>query len=220
MANPSPIIFAGALALKVRKIKIKIQFQRNEASQRLVKHNIVISLHSFLKTFSACCFDFNGRREVYLKFTNASLQNTVLHEAYSIRSLSHIHVSTVSFLHSLLLLFHFCVFLSRLSELVWKLAGEIIFQLALKRFPSLGPPANGNESNAKKSRFRPNQNLIGTIYHWSVILRSYSKVSNSAKREYVHIKMNNEKVFKTNKIQNKTKRQTSVLPCSSITLFA
>ena len=118
VANPSPIIFAGALALKVRKIKIKIQFQRNEASQRLVKHNIMISLHSFLKTFSACCFDFNGRREVYLKFTNASLQNTVLHEAYSIRSLSHIHVSTVSFLHSLLLLFHFCVFLSRLSELV------------------------------------------------------------------------------------------------------
>ena len=89
VANPSPIIFAGALSLKVRKIKIKIQFQRNEASQRLVKHNIMISLHSFLKTFSACCFDFNGRREVYLKFTNASLQNTVLHEAYSIRSLSH-----------------------------------------------------------------------------------------------------------------------------------
>ena len=102
MTNPSPVIFAGALASKVRKIKIKIQFQRDEASQRLVKHNIMISLHSFLKTFSACCFDFNGRREVYLNFTNASLQNTVLHEAsYSIRSLSHIHVSTVSFLHSL-----------------------------------------------------------------------------------------------------------------------
>ena len=101
MANPSPVIFAGALASKVRKIKIKIQFQRDEASQRLVKHSIMISLHSFLKTFSACCFDFNGPREVYLKFTNASLQNTVLHEAYSIRSLSHIHVSMVSFLHSL-----------------------------------------------------------------------------------------------------------------------
>ena len=82
-----------------------------------------------------------------------------------------------------LLLFHFCVFLSRLSELVWKLAGEISHQLALKRFPSLGPPANGNESNAKKSRFRPNRNFKGTIYHWSVILRSFSVVSNSAKRD-------------------------------------
>ena len=111
VVNPSPIIFAGALALKVRKIEIKIQFQRNEASQRLVKHNIMISLHSFLKTFSACCFDFNGRREVYLKFTNASLQNTVLHEAYYIRSLSHIHVSTVSFLHS----FYCCFSISAYS---------------------------------------------------------------------------------------------------------
>ena len=34
----------------------------------------------------------------------------------------------------------------------------------------------------KKSRFRPDQNLTGTINHWSVILRSFSIVSNSAKR--------------------------------------
>ena len=40
---------------------------------------------------------------------------------------------------------------------------EISYQLALKRFPSLGPPANGNESNAKKSRFRPNRNNISLI---------------------------------------------------------
>ena len=79
--------------------------------------------------------------------------------------------------------FHFCVFLSRLSELVWKLAGEIIHQLAVKRFPSLGPPANGNEINAKKSRFRANRNLMGTIYNCSAILRSFSVVSNSAKRD-------------------------------------
>ena len=66
VANPSPVIFAGVLASKFRKIKIKIQSQRDEASQRLVKHNITISLHSFLKTCSACLLDFNGRREVYL----------------------------------------------------------------------------------------------------------------------------------------------------------
>ena len=42
MTNPSPVKFAGVLASKVRKIKIKIQSQRDEASQRLVKHNITI----------------------------------------------------------------------------------------------------------------------------------------------------------------------------------
>ena len=87
------------------------------------------------------------------------------------------------FLQSLLLLFHFCVFLSQLSELVWKLAEEISLQSASKRFPSFGPPANGNKSNAKKSRFRPNRNLTGTLYHWSVIPRSLSVVLNSAKRD-------------------------------------
>ena len=89
----------------------------------------------------------------------------------------------VSFLNYLLLLFYFCVFLSQLSELAWKLAEEISLQSASKRFPSFGPPANGNKSNAKKSRFCPNRNLTGTIYHWSVILRSFSVVLNSAKRD-------------------------------------
>ena len=52
VANPSPVIFAGVLASKVRKIKTKIQCQRHEASQRLVKHNIMISLYSFLKAYT------------------------------------------------------------------------------------------------------------------------------------------------------------------------
>ena len=54
---------------------------------------------------------------------------------------------------------------------------------ASKYFPSFGPTANGNNSNAKKSRFRPNWNLTGIIYHWSVILKSFSVVLNSAKRD-------------------------------------
>ena len=64
-----------------------------------------------------------------------------------------------------------------------KLAEEISLQSASKRFPSFSPPANGNKSNTKKSRFCPNRNLTGTIYHWSVILRSFSVVLNSAKRD-------------------------------------
>ena len=89
----------------------------------------------------------------------------------------------VSFLQSLLLLFHFCVFLSQLPELVWKLAEEISLQSASKHFPSLGPPANNNKNDANKSRFHPNRNLTGTIYHWSVILRSFRVVLNSATRD-------------------------------------
>ena len=108
------------------------------------------------------------------------MQNILLHEE---DLLSHINVSTVSFLQSLLLLFHFCVFLSRLSELVWKLAEEISLQSALKCFQSFGPPANGNKSNARKSRFCPNRNITGTIYHLSIILRSFSVVLNPAKRD-------------------------------------
>ena len=87
----------------------------------------------------------------------------------------------VSFSQSILLLFHFCIFLSQLSELVWKLAEEISLESAPKGFPSFGPPANNNKSTAKKSRFRPNWNLMRTIYHWSLILRRFSVVLNSAK---------------------------------------
>ena len=116
------------------------------------------------------------------------MQNILLHEASfqmlrTRSSQSHQCLIQVSLLQSLLLLFHFCVFLSQLSELVRKLAKEISLQSASKRFPSFCPPANGNKSNAKKSRFRPNRNSTGTIYHWSVILRSFSVVSNSAKRD-------------------------------------
>ena len=42
---------------------------------------------------------------------------------------------------------------------------------------------NGNKNYPQKSRFRPHRNSAGTIYHWSVILRSISVVSNSAQRD-------------------------------------
>ena len=48
---------------------------------------------------------------------------------------------------------HFCVFISQLSELVWKLAEEINLQSASKRFPSFGPTANSNKRNAKNPDF-------------------------------------------------------------------
>ena len=128
--------------------------------------------------------DFVGRSEIHLK-----VYQCVVAKHSSSRSsppkdlLSHINVSMVSFLQSLLLLFHFCLFLSQLSELVWKLAEEISLQLASKCFQSFSPPANGNKRNAKKSRFCQNRNLTGTLCHWFVILRSFSVVLNPAKRD-------------------------------------
>ena len=44
-----------------------MQSQHYEASQTLVKHYIMISLLSFLKTCCAYLFDFVSRRTVYLK---------------------------------------------------------------------------------------------------------------------------------------------------------
>ena len=74
--------------------------------------------------------------------------------------LSHIHVSIVSFFKSLLLLFHLCVFLSQLFELVSKLAEEISRQSAPKRFQSFGLPANGNKVKPKIS-ISPKSKLNG-----------------------------------------------------------
>ena len=84
------------------------------------------------------------------------------------------------------MLLHFGSFITfrfRPSTLVLKLAKKISLQLSSKGFLSFGPLANGKKSNDKKSRFRPNRNLTGTIYHWSVILRSFSIVLNSPKRD-------------------------------------
>ena len=55
--------------------------------------------------------------------------------------------------------------------------------IGIKDLPSFGPPASGNKSNAKKSRFGPNRHLTGAIFHLSVILTSFSVVLNSAKRD-------------------------------------
>ena len=129
-------------------------------------------------------FDLVGCRKVHLKvYQHVVAKHSTSRSLIWCDLLSHTNVSMVSFLQSLLLLFHFCVFLSQLSELVWKLAEGISLQSASKRFQSFGPPANDNKSNAKKPRFCRNRNLTGTIYHWSVILRSFSVVLNSAKRD-------------------------------------
>ena len=82
-------------------------------------------------------------------FCSASWSHSaVLQQRCSFRTGSHINVSMVSFL---LLLFHFCVFLSQLSALVWKLTGEISLQWASKRFPcqkiQISPKSKLNGNN-------------------------------------------------------------------------
>ena len=108
------------------------------------------------------------RTRVIYKFINMSLQHIVLLEASTRSPQSHTCLNGLFLFHFWLFSVSvpFCFFLSQLSELVWKLAGEKSLQLAaLGSFPFPGPPANGNESNAKKSRFCSNRTLTGTIYY-------------------------------------------------------
>ena len=78
-------------------------------------------------------------------------------------------------------------FLLKVPGISWQenflCSGENKSSTGNKCFLSLGPPAYGNESIAKNSRFSPNRNSTRTIYHLSVILRSFRVVSNSAKHD-------------------------------------
>ena len=58
--------------------------------------------------------------------------------------------------------------------------GEMSVRSTSKQFPS---PFLKRQRQRQKLRFRPSRNLTGTIYHCSVILRSFRTVSNSAKRD-------------------------------------
>ena len=121
----------------------------------------MISLHPFPSLFSACCLILSAVRRFYYKFTNMSLRHIVLHEASTRYPQSHSCLNGLFFTQSLLLLCHFYLFLSRLSELVWKLTGEISLQLALECSPSLFGPPNSNESNAKNKTVLPKSKLKG-----------------------------------------------------------
>ena len=60
---------------------------------------------------------------------------------------------------------------------------KLSLQSTLKRFPSFVLRPTATKVTPKKSRFRPNRNSTGTLHHWSVILRRFSVVLNSAKRD-------------------------------------
>ena len=64
VASLSSATFATILASQIKKDMKKMQSQRNEALQRLVKHYILISLHSFPQTLSARLFDFVDHKDV------------------------------------------------------------------------------------------------------------------------------------------------------------
>ena len=81
------------------------------------------------------------------------------------------------------LLFHFCVFLSQLSELEWMLAEEISPQSASKRFLSFSPPAKGNKSNAKKIPISPKLKLNGNNISLICSPEKFYLVLISAKRD-------------------------------------
>ena len=105
-----------------------------------------------------------------------SLQNILLHEAYSNSTRSPQS-------HQCLNGFFLTVFIVAVSFL--RIPFTIIWacmEASRRNKPSIGIK-NDNKNDANKSWFHPNQNLTGTIYHWSVILRSFSVVFNSVKSD-------------------------------------
>ena len=114
---PSPVIFARfahILASNVWKIYIKMQSQSYESSQGLVKKLYYCTSFSN-HVAPTCLFDFVDRREVHLKvYWRVVAKHSTSRSLIPQYLLSHINVSMVSFLKSLLLLFHFCVFLTQL----------------------------------------------------------------------------------------------------------
>ena len=128
--------------------------------------DIMISCQKFFKTCSACLFDFVGRREIHFKsLLTRRCKTFCFTKLPSTRSPQSHQCLNCFFLTVFIVAVSFLRIPFQLSELVWKLVEEISLQSASKCFPCFGPPANGNKSNAKKSRFRPNQNLTGTIHH-------------------------------------------------------
>ena len=98
------------------------------------------------------------------KFTNASLQNILLHEA-PLHKISSVTSMSQWFLSYSL---YCCCFISAYSfhnylSLYGSWQKKLSLQSVSKRFPSFGPPANGNKSNTKKILISPKSKLNGNF---------------------------------------------------------
>ena len=113
-----------------------MQSQRDElASQRLVKHYIMLSLNMSV-TCSACLFDLLAVGRFIYKLLIRRCKRWCVTKLYSTRCpQSHPCLNGFFLTSSLLLLFHFCVFLSQLSDLVWSAGGRNKPSTVIKAFP-------------------------------------------------------------------------------------
>ena len=95
------------------------------------------------------------------------------------------HVSWISLFTYILLCswLHLCLVFPLFSELLVKLAGERSLRPAPKRFPPLGPLANGIEKNANDSTIHNNNNAERTKYDQTTIMTSFTRKSNSTEED-------------------------------------
>ena len=95
------------------------------------------------------------------------------------------HVSWISFFIYILLCswLHLCLVFPLFSELLVKLAGERSLRPAPKRFPPLGPLANGIKKNANDSTIHNNNNAERTKYDQTTIMTSFTRKSNSTEED-------------------------------------
>ena len=69
--------------------------------------------------------------------------------------------------------FHYFSVLSRFSKPFWKLPKESRLCPVPWHFPPLEVPSNGIEVNTERSQLHTNWHFMRTMYHWSLILRSF-----------------------------------------------
>ena len=69
--------------------------------------------------------------------------------------------------------FHYFSVLSWFSKPFWKLPKESCLRPAPEHFLPLEVPSNGTEVNTERTRLHTNWHLMRTVYHWSLILRSF-----------------------------------------------
>ena len=127
----------------------------------------------------ACLFDFVGRMKVH----STIYQRVVAKKFYATKLNSTRSPQSHQCLNGFFLTVYCCCFISAYSFHNYLSLYGSKPSIGIKALPIFRSPANDNKSNAKKFGFRPNRNLTGTIYHWSVILRSFTVVLTSAKRD-------------------------------------
>ena len=82
--------------------------------------------------------------------------------------------------------FHYFSVLCWFSEPFWKLPGESHLCSVPQHFPPLEVLSNDIEVNTERSRLHTNWHFTRTVYHWSLILRSFRAIKPKLIEDYAN----------------------------------